>query len=358
MSVKTPQHVRESQLNDLPGKRFVRWVDGEYRNAKSKAMMVCDSGHEWVSSTHRLLNQRCGCPVCAGNVAATKCEIERRLRSAKCADFIRWSDVYKNRSSLAVMRCHRGHEWSTKVSNLLRGHSCPRCAHDNMRSDSHSLEKRLNDIEGMRFVKWSDGRYVNLHSKALMRCYKNHTWSASARNLIDKKSGCPMCSSTSLRPSGESEALLNALQGMMFVRWGGVYKNANSKAVMRCELGHEWAARLNNLLNSGNGCPHCAQYGFNLEAPATLYTLRSECGQHVKVGVTGHLEQRLAQLKRATPFEFSTVALVHGAGHEIRDLEKMFHANFESSGFTGFDGATEWLKFDPNIPALMKILGA
>lgn len=281
---------------------------------------------------------------------------EEQLKSLPGKLFVHWVEGYQNAHSKAVMLCSNGHEWAAAVDNLIRGKGCPHCAKV-YRYSEEERKAQLGALTGVSFVRW-DGKYVNAHSKAIVRCEHGHEWSASLNNLIAKKSGCPTCSSTSLRSSEESEALLNALRGMVFVRWDKAYKNANSKAVMRCELGHEWAARLNHLLNSGTGCPSCAPYSFNPDVPATLYALRSECGQHVKIGITGHLDQRLAQLKRATPFEFSAVALVKGEGHNIRDLEATFHRNFRSSGFTGFDGATEWLKFDPNIPALMKILGA
>ncbi|MGI4260903.1 GIY-YIG nuclease family protein, partial [Klebsiella pneumoniae] len=78
----------------------------------------------------------------------------------------------------------------------------------------------------------------------------------------------------------------------------------------------------------------------------------------IKIGITGNAERRFRELSRETPFEFSTVAQLDGNGNDILDLEKVFHQNFESSGFSGFDGATEWLKFNPDILAIMRILGA
>jgi len=37
------------------------------------------------------------------------------------------------------------------------------------------------------------------------------------------------------------------------------------------------------------------------------------------------------------------------SGEKISNLERMFHKKYESAGFSGFDGATEWLKFSPEL---------
>lgn len=293
MTAKIPRSVRESQLNALPGKRFVRWVDGEYRNAYSKAVMQCEHGHEWSSSVDSMINQNTGCPACSGKYRYSPEERIEQLNALPGFRFVMWHDCYKNRKSRAVMACENMHEWTASVNNLLYG------------------------------IK-----------------------------------GCPHCAGNAARSAEESEKALNALPGRRFVRWKEGYKNAHSKATMECSLGHRWSASIDSMLNAGRSCPTCAKPGFNPDYPATLYALRSECGQHVKIGITGNLDQRMTQLKRSTPFEFAVIGTVEGRGHDIRDLENMFHGEFQSSELTSFDGATEWLTFNPQILSLLRLLGA
>ena len=51
---------------------------------------------------------------------------------------------------------------------------------------------------------------------------------------------------------------INALPNISFIRWGGEYRGAKSKAVCRCLVdGFEWAAVVDGLLNGGTGCPQC-----------------------------------------------------------------------------------------------------
>lgn len=359
MPAKIPQHVRESQLNALPGKRFVRWRDGEYRNKNSKAVMQCDSGHEWAARVDNLLNEGNGCPHCAGQYRYSPEERIEQLSKLPGKRFVHWVDgEYRNAYSKAVMLCSEGHEWSASVVSLLNQKTgCPTCG-GNYRYSKEERVEQLNSLEGFRFVRWLDG-YQNSASKAVVRCDKGHEWAASCDKLINNRSGCPHCAGQYRYSPEERIEQLNSLPAKCFVRWvDGEYKDARSKAVMRCSASHQWAARVDDLVNKGNGCPHCAKSGFNPEAPAVLYALRSECGRHVKIGITGHLNRRLAKLKRVTPFEFAIIATVEGKGRDIRDLEKMFHGEFSSSELTSFDGATEWLTFNPQILSLLRILGA
>lgn len=358
MPAKIPQHVREEQLRALPGKRFVRW-HGDYKNNSSKAVMICENDHEWSATVASLIDSGRGCPRCArARVTYTTEEREMQLNMLPGKRLVRWVDGgYCNGMSRVTMRCDNGHEWTTGVARLINSRTgCPLCA-TNAPIAPEIRISQLNCAEGSKFVRW-EGGYRNSKSKAVMECDNGHEWIASITNIIDGKVGCAKCSGLYRYSAEERIAQLNSVSGLSFVRWSFEYENAHSKAVMRCDSGHEWAAEVNSLLSRSSGCPTCAQYGFDPLSTATLYALRSECGEYVKVGISKDVSRRVKQLSRDTPFAFSTIATVNGVGKEIRELEKMFHDNFESSDFTGFDGATEWLKFDPQILSLLRILGA
>ena len=100
----------------------------------------------------------------------------------------------------------------------------------------------------------------------------------------------------------------------------------------------------------------CAQGGFNPTKQGTLYLLRSECGTMVKIGISNNHEQRHAQLKRATPFNWSCIELLHNNdGAFIAKAEKELHSLTEQAQFIEpFDGYTEWRKWDDRIPMLIE----
>lgn len=295
MAAKIPQSVRESQLNALPDMAFVRWEDGRYVSNKSKAVMRCTLD---------------------------------------------------------------GHVWSSAVTNLSSGRGCPKCAGRHGFS-AEEIEEKLNALPNKSFVRWADGAYSNCRSKAIMLCCTDGCkWSACVSNLLAIGSGCPKCAGQYRYSSDERELQLKDVSNITFVKWAdGGYKDCNSKAVVRCDKGHSWEAGVRGLIRGG-GCPRCAKYGYNPAKAGTLYALRSECGQFIKIGISNDFKRRCAELRRATPFSFAIVATLHSDGETTRQLEKLFHGEFESSGHDGFSGATEWLKFNPDILSLLRIFGA
>lgn len=294
MTARIPAHIREQQINELPNITFIRWA-GEYRNAHSKVVVRCEYDHEWSVKIDHLSRGVSGCPVCAKNRISIACrtpEADRinQINTLGGISFVRWEHDYKNSSSRAIVRCAvDGVEWSSMVGKLVRGESgCPSCRR----------EKRF----GTR------------------------------------------------TPEVERISQINSIPNITFLRWVGGYIGSKSKAAYGCnKCGHEWTAGIGNLIYPGTGCPSCAKYGYNKGMNGFLYILRSECGRHVKVGITNHPEQRYRQLRKATPFKFSVVEVVSGEGSEIADLENHIHRKYESSGFTGFDGCTEWLAFNECI---------
>jgi hypothetical protein len=65
-----------------------------------------------------------------------------------------------------------------------------------------------------------------------------------------------------------------------------------------CPEGHEGEMALGNFAHGGHGCPTCADWGINLNAPGYLYVVRG--GRWVKVGICNdeRLEARLDEHNR------------------------------------------------------------
>lgn len=69
-----------------------------------------------------------------------------------------------------------------------------------------------------------------------------------------------------------------------------------------------------------------------------------------KIGISNNHKKRIKQLKSSTPFGFNIIEIFSDdSGEKISNIERMFHKKYESAGFSGFDGATEWLKFSPEL---------
>lgn len=133
------------------------------------------------------------------------------------------------------------------------------------------------------------------------------------------------------------------------------YVRNKIKVTITCAKHGDFTQTPNHHLR-GVGCPRCAKHGFNPSKNGTLYALRSACGQYVKIGITNNFEQRFHALKRVTPFDVSVIERIECDGQTASQLEKMFHREFKSAGFTGFDGATEWLRWSAEIQHWLRLL--
>lgn len=100
---------------------------------------------------------------------------------------------------------------------------------------------------------------------------------------------------------------------------------------------------------NGSGCPSCCNGGFNRSIDGYLYALISSCGTMIKIGISNKYKNRIARLRGGTPFEFNLISVKSSSGSNIMALERYFHSKYESAGLSGFDGATEWLKYSPEL---------
>lgn len=221
-------------------------------------------------------------------------------------------------------------------------------------------EQRINDAGAGRyeFVRWLfDDKFGSNH-KCVAVCVKDGcVWESKVNNLVDSRQGCPHCAGVRRWKAEERIEQINELENIEFISWVDSYKGANSKANVKCTMdGYGWCASVSHLVNGGRGCPKCSKHGFQIDNTGYLYALRSECGQYIKVGISNVPKRRHKALERATPFTFNLVEQFSGDGVKIYELEKHFHSKYESAGFAGFDGATEWLVCSDELLSELRVL--
>lgn len=222
-------------------------------------------------------------------------------------------------------------------------------------------EKRIDKAGTGRyeFLRWAIDGEFGAKNKCVVRCLKdNFEWESIANNITSNGVGCPQCAGNRRWTAYDRVEQINRLEDIEFISWADGYKNAHSKANVKCALdGFEWSATVNDLVNIGSGCPECAKSGYDPSKTGYLYALRSECGQYVKVGISNNPKRRHKEIAIATPFKFNLVEQVSGDGAKIAELEKHFHSKYERAGFTGFDGCTEWLVCTPELLEELRNLG-
>lgn len=282
--------------------------------------------------------------------------------------FSGWVNGFNGNNSKFYCKCQQHGEFIVSFANFYHHHSrCPHCA--NMKkARGKNLETYLNDVNNIvsgKYVVVSTGEYQGNKTRIRLKCLTHGEWESSFSSIINHRSLCRAChwDRLKLRHSfSQDEAIRRAQESvkdthLTFLEFSKLYENADSCMKIQCAHHGIFQTRFSDLVYRNTGCPSCSKHGgFNKMEPGMLYALRSCCGSFVKVGVTNNLNKRIKKLTYSTPFEFLLVEAIGNEGLLTLQLEKMFHNEFESAGFSGFDGATEWLKWTPEIQHWLRFL--
>lgn len=293
---------------------------------------------------------------------------EREVQIIKRAEelgheFIGFLDGYKNKESKLIIRCKKHGDWNPAIENYVRNGRCRQCVIDSQRSKNP--QKRINKetpshIHFVRFV----GEYKNQETKAVVKCDFHGYSTKSVTDLLNKNSYCTECGKKrvwAVKSLGEKESTLRILKkckvkGYSFLGLVDGYSDRSSRVKISCPAHGDWETSYMNFMDSKHGCPSCGKHGFKIDKPATIYLLRSSCGQWMKIGITNDLNTRKSSLELSTPFDFNVIELINGDGSYIAAKEKEAHSLFTNARMKGFNGATEWFFWDHSVLSFFKQL--
>lgn len=288
------------------------------------------------------------------------------LLAADGYTFVGWDGPYKGSRSRAKFTCAKHGNCVSTVNNMLtRNARCQKCGWetvtDQCRTPADEAERIIREKAesvGHTFVGWIGGEYTINRHPVRMLCMTHGEWSTQYESFIKSVNGCPGCKAVSFGnrrriPEDERFAEISRLaikDSIQFDGWCGHYEGGRTRLIMICNHHGEWNPTIEAFVDQQQRCPGCAKGGYDRTKTGYAYALLSECGNHIKVGISNNVPQRIRQLRRDTPFEFVKVAHIRFAnGREAPEFERLVHGNFTSSGFVGFQGCTEWVKFSPEI---------
>ncbi len=289
----------------------------------------------------------------------------RSLCEGTLYSFVRWEGEYLRNTSNIICKCSVHGDWTCRLADFLNGSRCRKCANEKSSLDKrHAVEVWENRIRnvisktGYQLVTMGDD-FKNQRSKVILKCSLHGVFSASADNIVNGKYGCPKCSGCYRFTEEEcKERILEKIgdRPYKFVMFENGH-TLSSKVLIQCEKHGAWSAGIRNFLHADTDCPACAKGTFNKKDKGYMYLLLSENGLNVKVGITNKPKARLSELKTRTPFAFSVMDIIEfHKGEQACEFEKMIHNSFESAKLKGFQGCTEWLKWNPEIPLWFKYL--
>lgn len=203
--------------------------------------------------------------------------------------------------------------------------------------------ERANRAHGSRY-DYSAVRYRNLHDRVTIRCPVHGDFEQKAYSHLQGR-GCGACSKTR---RGTTAGFIQAALGVHGDRYDysqAEYRSNKAKVTIVCRE-HGPFEQVPNSHLAGRGCRRCAKTAYDQSVTGHVYILLDETGRHLKVGISNKPRQRFGELRALTPFAFTVLAVYPMDGACAPVIEKWAHAEGQSAGFSGFCGATEWLKND------------
>ena len=189
----TEQFIKEFHQKNSNAKNIE--VLGEYEGINEKIKVRCKiDGYEWNASTHHLLHNNSGCPMCYGHIKKTTEQFKEEL--AEKNPNIEVLEEYESTHTPIHCKCKIcGYDnWYPHPTSILdRGDKCPRC--------NNTIKNKTNEyfIEQMKEVNPNISileEYQKAYIKVKCQCdICDYIWSATPHNLL-KGSGCPICNTS------------------------------------------------------------------------------------------------------------------------------------------------------------------
>lgn len=210
--------------NPLPDHLLEEWdwsknLEPSHKDITSKTKVWWigkDCKHSFFTATNSRV-QGTGCGVCYGlqvsvgvnDLATVNPTLSAEWHPTKNLDVLPTSVTPKSSKKVWWLGKNCNHEWEATVSNRASGTSCPICSGRETLLGYNDLFTKVPEIEKL----WDWERNVTIHpdyvtsgssKKVHWKCESGHTWEAKVEDVSTKRSNCPGCGN---RVSGSEIAL-------------------------------------------------------------------------------------------------------------------------------------------------------
>lgn len=162
------------------------------------------------------------------------------------------------------------HRWVATPNNILNGGTgCPLCSgkskltnkkiDQRLKENNRTIIRLGNTINGSTPIKW--------------KCKCHYTWAATPDNILNKGTGCPLCSGHLEQTNEVIDKRLRE-SDRSIIRIGNVI-NIHTPIHWQCTICfHMWEAAPTKILNSGTGCNRCRRSGIFNKSYFSKYPLK------------------------------------------------------------------------------------
>lgn len=209
-------------------------------------------------------------------------------------------------TNLEIVCSEHGSFWMTP-SNRIAGQDCKFCQLENLQEATKIsfVEKSIKKFGDL--INHSLTEFNGSENKAVLHCKLHGKFEVLPSTHLESKHGCTTCGALAapkLRAEKKAKTFLQdafLVHGDTYDYSRMEYKTVKDKIDIVCKVhGSFWQTPQKHL--SGQGCPSCAQYGYNTNREGNFYILTN--GKVTKVGITHQqVRERVWQINKSKNIE-------------------------------------------------------
>jgi hypothetical protein len=236
----------------------IGWELIEATQGKEKKRVIvvkCDRGHQF-STSWKLIRRGNACSFCRSEDAPTIDTLRQHARSNGGRCL---SSEFTRANDNYSWECAAQHQWQASYSSIKRGSWCRKC-----RMEETANKNRKITIEAIHAYARERGgeclsrELVDSRSPVVWRCAVGHEWATPPDPVLRRKSWCRACAAKTM---GQRPLTLADMQSIAKMRGGKClsdrYINGRQSLKWECQLGHIWTNSGGNI-SRGQWCPTCA----------------------------------------------------------------------------------------------------
>lgn len=270
--------------------------------------------------------------------------------------------VYVGIHAPITITCPTHGDFSQLANTHVRGGGCYHCGRiktlSSRKISTAEFITRAKRIHGDRY-DYSEAEYIKAKTPVKIKCPVHGYFEVTPDSHTgNKRIGCSKCAMEEYRKSKiltnqEFLSRCRSVHGDKYDYSETIYTASREKVSIRCRE-HGLFLQTANKHLSGQGCPHCVVLGYKTDIPGFVYILCSEDSSMLKVGLSNDTPRRFKELRNYTPFRFNVLEVYEFSGREAPNIEKVLHSLLVNAGLSGFDGASEWFRFDGGFLELVR----
>ena len=220
---------------------------------------------------------------------------------------------YVNTTTKVIIVCQEHGMFTQVPKKHLRGHGCSKCAGNYIPTTKEFIEQ-AKTIHGNKY-NYSKVQYKSTDNKIIIICPEHGEFEQTPHGHL-RGNCCPECMNTK-KTTEEFIKVANELHGDKYVYEKTNYINTVTKVIITCPIHGDWEQTPNAHTIKKQGCPGCADSGFDQTKPGILYYLKINGGQVYKTGITnksvnerfGNSDLQLIEVVKTWYYEYGGDAL-------------------------------------------------